>query len=72
MLEVAFEEWAESHFVDVDTRSYDVWAKYNWWMVPWWDLIQGTTDDPFGTNDTSTSTSVSTSDGFTSVMPSSR
>ncbi|CAN0073946.1 unnamed protein product [Pylaiella littoralis] len=61
MLEVAFEEWTDPLLVDIDMRSYYVWAQYNWWMVPWWDLAQGATEDPFGIS----GTSISTSDGLT-------
>lgn len=53
MVEVAFEEWTDSLYVGVDKRSHYVWAKYNWWMVPWWDLVGGVTEDPFGINSTS-------------------
>lgn len=55
MVEVAFEEWMDSLFVASDTQSYYVWAKYNWWMVPWWQLFEGATEDPFGINSTTSS-----------------
>lgn len=56
MMEVVFEEWTDSLYAEIDRRSYYVWAKYNWWMVPWWHLVGGVTEDSSGSNATSAST----------------
>lgn len=40
-VEVAFAEWTDSFHAGKDKRSKLVWMKYNWWMVPWWDLAEG-------------------------------
>lgn len=52
---MAFQEFTDSDYTIIDSRAYYVWAKYNWWMVPWWDLMEGATEDPFGINGTSSS-----------------
>eukprot|EP00903_Cladosiphon_okamuranus_P009879 g9384.t1 len=39
-LETAMSEFGHSGFETVDYRSYDVWLKYNWWVVPWWDQVE--------------------------------
>lgn len=39
-VEMALADFGNSVYKDVDYRSYNVWAKYNWWMVPWWDQVE--------------------------------
>ncbi len=38
-VEVAFDGWVNSTYEPIDRQAYDVWARYNWWMVPWWDQV---------------------------------
>lgn len=58
-VEVAFAEWVDSNFQEIDTRAFYVWATYNWWIAPWWDQVWDVTEDPFGLNSTSSSGSSS-------------
>lgn len=39
-IETALSDFGNSCYKDIDYRSYDVWIKYNWWMVPWWDEVE--------------------------------
>ncbi|CAM9407888.1 unnamed protein product [Pylaiella littoralis] len=61
--EVALSEWTDSGIKAIDTRAYYVWAKYNWWIVPWWHQVSGVTEDPFGINSTSSTSSTSLGGG---------
>lgn len=72
-VEVAFSEFTNSSYENIDRQAYYVWAKYNWWMVPWWNLVGGVTEDPFGLNttDDDTSSSSSTFSSWTSSVSSS-
>eukprot|EP00752_Nemacystus_decipiens_P014913 g13276.t1 len=72
-VEVAFQEYTNSSYENIDRLAYYVWAKYNWWMVPWWNLVLGATEDPFGINgtDSTTTTSSSTPSSWTSSVSSS-
>eukprot|EP00903_Cladosiphon_okamuranus_P014415 g13381.t1 len=36
--EVAYAEWTGSRFLQVDTDSYLIWTKNNWWMLPWEEI----------------------------------
>lgn len=62
-VEVAFSEFTNSSYENIDHDAYYVWAKYNWWMVPWWHLVGGVTEDPFGLNSTSSSDSSHSHEG---------
>lgn len=32
-------EYVGSHYLDVDTDAYTVWAEHNWWVLPWFDIL---------------------------------
>lgn len=37
--EVMAKEYVGSHYLDVDTDAYTVWAEHNWWVLPWFDIL---------------------------------
>jgi len=39
-METALSEFGNSGYESADYRSYEVWAKHNWWLLPWWDEVQ--------------------------------
>lgn len=43
-VEVAFSEWGNSSYENIDHDSYYVWASFNWWMVPWWHIVGKSSD----------------------------
>lgn len=59
MLEIVFEEYSNASYADIDTDAYYVWARYDWWMVPWYMLAANATEDPFGLGSDDGSSSVS-------------
>ena len=38
-MEIALSEFGDSGYKVIDTQSFNVWARYNWWMCPWWDKV---------------------------------
>ncbi|CAM9812549.1 unnamed protein product [Ectocarpus sp. 4 AP-2014] len=53
-VEVAFSDWGNSSYENIDHQAYYVWASFNWWMVPWWHLV-GSTSSESATSSTSSS-----------------
>lgn len=43
--EIAFHEWTNSSYQDIDTDAYKVWAANGWWMLPWYGLVDEFVDD---------------------------
>lgn len=71
-VEITFQEFTNSSYEGIDRKAYSVWAKYNWWVVPWWHLVGGVAEGPFGVNSTTTSSSSSsTYSSWTSSVSSS-
>ena len=61
-VEVAFSEFSNSSYVNIDHQAYLVWAKFNWWMVPWFDQVgEFHFDSTSGPSSDSTSSSSSSS-----------
>ena len=62
--EIVFKEYKDSLYEVVQHSSFYVWAKNNWWMLPWYELAMGGSDER-GIFDCTTSLT-STSDCFSS------
>ncbi|CAM9370429.1 unnamed protein product [Ectocarpus sp. 12 AP-2014] len=44
VLEVVFQEFSNSSYESVNYGAYYIWRKFDYWMVPWWELEQGADD----------------------------
>lgn len=40
MAGVVAKDYANSSYEDVDEDSYYVWADNDWWIIPWYDILQ--------------------------------
>ncbi|CAM9378451.1 unnamed protein product [Ectocarpus sp. 13 AM-2016] len=45
VLEVVFQEFSNSSYESVNYGAYYIWRKFDYWMVPWWELEQGADGD---------------------------
>lgn len=39
MADVIHKEYTNSSFEDVNHDAYYVWAAYDWWIIPWFDIL---------------------------------
>ena len=37
--DVVAKEYTNSSYEDVNHDSYYVWAAYDWWAIPWYDIL---------------------------------
>lgn len=40
MAGVVAKDYANSSYEDVNEDSYYVWADNDWWIIPWYDILQ--------------------------------
>ena len=40
MAGVVAKEYANSSYEDVNSDAYYVWADHDWWIIPWYDILQ--------------------------------
>lgn len=39
LADVIHKEYTNSSFEDVNHDAYYVWAAYDWWIIPWFDIL---------------------------------
>ncbi|CAM9401472.1 unnamed protein product [Ascophyllum nodosum] len=73
--EIVFKEYMNSSYSDVSKTAYYVWAKHNWWMVPWYEYAREGSDElgilNCGNSSTSSVECSSPSTSWTSLVSSS-